>query len=122
MNRFKLTLRQKQIIIGKLLGDGCLETTNGQTCRLKIEHSYNQKEYVDWQYQELESIASSMPKIKHQTVKGKVYDKYWFNTGYSSSLRFYWQQFYQKGRKVVPKLIERWLTPLALAVWFMDDG
>ena len=25
-------------------------------------------------------------------------------------------------KKIVPKLIHRWLTPLTLAVWFMDDG
>ena len=23
---------------------------------------------------------------------------------------------------MVPKLIHRWLTPLSIAVWFMDDG
>ena len=30
--------------------------------------------------------------------------------------------FIRTAKKTVPKLIHRWLTPLGLAVWFMDDG
>ena len=122
MLKLNISSRQKQIIVGKLLGDGHLETTNDITYRLKFEHSYNQKDYVDWLYEELRELASSEPKIKLQTVNGKVYRKYWFNSPYSPSLRFYAAQFYRGKIKVVPKLIKRWLTPLALAVWFMDDG
>ena len=106
-----------------MLGDGHAETsTQGRTYRLKIEHSCSQKQYVDWLYEELQSLTSSPPKIKLQIVKGKQYQKYWFNTKYSGSLRFYAQQFYQGKKKQIPKLIHRWLTPLTLAIWFMDDG
>ena len=120
--KLKISSRQKQIIIGKLLGDGHFETANGKTYRLKIEHSFNQRQYVDWLYQELKSLASAEPKIKLQTINGTEYKKYWFNTHYSGSFRFYAQQFYQGKKKIVPKLISHWLTPLALAIWFMDDG
>ena len=30
--------------------------------------------------------------------------------------------FYKKGKKVIPLNISEYLTPLALAVWVMDDG
>ncbi len=122
MLKLSISSRQKQIIVGKLLGDGHLETTNGITYRLKFEHSYVQKEYVDWLYAELRNLASSEPKIKLQAINNKVYHKYWFNSPYSPSLRFYAAQFYRGKIKIVPKLIKRWLTPLALAVWYMDDG
>ena len=105
--KIKISPRQKQIIAGKLLGDACLETTNNITYRLKIEHSYKQKEYVDWLYQELKHLATAEPKIKYQTVKGKVYKKYWFNSRFSTSFRFYAQQFYDGKKKIVPKLIHR---------------
>jgi len=119
----KLTSKQRQIIIGKLLGDGHLETSNnGKTYRLKIEHSFKQKDYVDWCYQELKDWVLTKPQIKKQTFNGKVYEKYWFNTLSHSSFRFYAHQFYPRDKKVIPKLIHRWLTPLSLAVWFMDDG
>lgn len=105
-----------------MLGDGHLETVTGKTYRLKIEHTYNQKEYVDWLYQQLKSLAASRPKLKIRRDDGKEYKKYWFNTCYTASLRFYGHQFLKNGKKRVPKLINRWLTPLTLAVWFMDDG
>jgi len=108
--------------MGKLLGDGHLETANGKTWRLKIEHSLSQKVYVDWLYDKLKNLAASEPRIKQQAVQGKVYSKYWFNTCYSGSFRFYSQKFYDHGRKIAPRQIKRWLTPLALAVWYMDDG
>lgn len=122
MATHKISAKQKQLIIGKLLGDGHLESVTGKTFRLKIEHSLRQKEYVDWTYEALKSIAASPPRTKKQTVRGKEYTKYWFNSKYSSSLRFYNQQFYHGKKKIIPKLIHRWLTPLVLAVWFMDDG
>lgn len=120
--KVKISSRQKQIIVGKLLGDGCLETANGKTYRLKFQHGWSQKAYVDWLYEELQDIASSFPKIKYQKVNNKEYVKYWFNTSYTPSLRFYAHQFYRNRRKIVPKFIVRWLTPLAVAIWFMDDG
>ena len=76
----KINFRQKQIIIGKLLGDGHLETANGKTYRLKIEHSWRQKEYVDWLYRELTGLVLRPPQPKNQLVNNREYKKYWFNT------------------------------------------
>jgi len=121
--KVKITPRQKQIIIGKILGDGHLETNNGLTYRLRIEHGQKQKNYVFWLYQELENLAAGPPRLKIRKGKnGTVEKKWWFDTVFTISLRFYAQQFYQEGKKVVPRLIHRWLTPLTLAIWFMDDG
>lgn len=119
----KLTDRQREIIVGKILGDGHLETSNdGRTYRLKIEHSFAQKDYVDWLYAELKDWVRTKPQVKKQVVNDKLFHKYWFNTYAHGSLRFYGQQFYDHKKKIVPKLIYKWLTPLSLAIWFMDDG
>ena len=119
----RLTDRQREIITGLLLGDGHLETQNrGRTFRLKVEHSKHQKDYVDWLYQQLNNMVLTPPQSKLQTVAGKVYEKYWFSTISSGALRFYAQQFYQNKHKILPKLIHKWLSPLAITVWFMDDG
>lgn len=123
MKILRITARQRQIIIGKMLGDGHLETqTNGKTFRLKIEHSAKQAEYVNWQFEELKTLATGIPKLRTIKLDQKLHNKIWFNTVSSPSLRFYAQQFYHNGRKQVPRLIAHWLTPLALAVWYMDDG
>lgn len=121
--KLKLSTKQREIIIGKLLGDGHLETqNNGRTYRLKIEHSINQKDYVDWLNQEFKDWVLTPPQNKDCFLGEKKFKKYWFNTISHSSFRFYAQQFYRQGKKVIPKLIHHWLTPLSLSVWFMDDG
>lgn len=109
---------QDSLIIGKILGDGHIETANNKTFRLKIEHSIKQKEYVDWMYEKLKDFSSAPPKIKAKTPN----NSYWFNTRYSGNLRFYAQQFYKDDIKIIPKIIHKLITPLSLAIWFMDDG
>ncbi len=115
----RITPRQRSVIVGTLLGDGHLETqNNGRTYRLKIEHSIVQKEYVDQLFQELKPLVRTAPHVK----KREGNDSYWFTTYSLGQLRFYGQQFYPKKKKIVPKIVNRFLDPLALAVWFMDDG
>lgn len=114
-----LTHRQREILVGTLLGDGHLETLNhGRTYRLKIEHSIKQRDYVEWLLKEFRSWI-------HTGMYGKLkYEKEYvgFNTYTHGALRFYAQQFYSDGKKNVPKMINKLLSPLSLAVWFMDDG
>ena len=107
--------RQQEIIAGSLLGDGHLVKT---TCgfAFRVNHSVKQKEYVDWKYRELKMFTNSPPA---------VYEKersYYFRSvthHYFDELR---RKFYLGQKKIVPKEIKRFLTPLALSVWIMDDG
>ncbi len=108
--------------MGILLGDAHLETANGRTYRLRVEGSVKHKDYIWHLYEKLKSLATSEPKLKKQTYKGKTYEKVWFISHYTGRLRFFAHQFYRDGKKRVPKLIHRWLTPRALAYWSMDDG
>ena len=119
----KLSEFQRQVLIGTLLGDGCLETQNrGRTYRLKIEHSMTQKDYVYWKYKVFKNFTLSEPRIHKRMSYGSVRENYCFSTVSHGSLRFYCQQFYKNGKKMMPKIIYKMITPLALAVWFMDDG
>ena len=119
----KLSDYQREIVVGLLLGDGHLETQNGgRTYRLKIEHTYRQKEYTDWLYRIFKDWVITPPQEKKQTVWGVEYKKYWFSTLSHGAFRFYGKQFYKQKRKIIPRLIGKWLTPVAMAIWFMDDG
>lgn len=121
--KIKLTKEQKEVVFGKMLGDGHLETQNkGHTYRLKIEHSIKQKEYVDWQFNLFRNIVLSMPQEKIKKINEIHYVNYGFSTLSIGSFRFFASQFYKDNKKKIPKLIHRWLTPLTMAVWFMDDG
>ena len=125
----KLTKEQRAIIIGTLLGDGHLEASDKlRTYRLKIEHSIKEKEYVDWLYQKLKPWTNGLPKTRKVNSifpNGKILEsiKYGFTTYSHGKLRYYGQQFYSKDKKkVVPKIISKLLNPLAIAIWYLDDG
>ena len=106
------------VIIGSLLGDAYL-TPNGS---LQVEHGLTQAEYTKWKYQMLQVIAGRQPKMVERFDRRtqKTY----------RSLRFYTKAvlkdlragFYQDRKKIVPGFLGDVLDPLAVAVWFMDDG
>lgn len=118
----KLTTYQHEVLVGTILGDAHLNTHNGKHYSLKILHGLSQKVYTDWLYNVFRDWVRTPPQVKNQKTRGKVYQKYWFNTVSHELLNIYGQQFYQNRKKIVPEIIQEWLTPLALAVWFMDDG
>ena len=116
----RLTKRQREILIGTLLGDGHLETrTRGNTYRLRVEHSEKQKEYLFWLYEQFKEWVPQEPKRKVRT-DGRV--SYEMVTISHSAFRFYAHQFYVDGKKVIPKLLSKLLTPIGIAFWYMDDG
>jgi hypothetical protein len=47
---------------------------------------------------------------------------YRFRTYTYSSFNWIYDEFYPNKRKIVPNIIESYLTPLALAIWISDDG
>ncbi len=113
-----LTQIQRSIIIGSLLGDGYLRIVPGRSnALLEINHSYSQKEYVDWKFKMLESLCKSAPKMRKGNG-GRV--AYRFTTRQSRELTEMYEIFYQGGTKRIPSNIT--LDPIMLAVWFMDDG
>ena len=121
--RLKLNSEQEEVLIGLMLGDGHLETQNrGRTYRLKIEQSEKHEAYVQHLYHLFQNWVRTPPQPKVVRSRGRVSRNWWFQTLSHGAFRFFAQQFYEDGRKRVPRLIHRWLTPRALAYWFMDDG
>jgi len=113
-----LTQFQRSVIIGTILGDGYLRIFPGRKdALLEINHSYKQKEYVDWKYKILESVCSSPPKIRKGNGKRIAYR---FYTKQLTELTRFYRLFYKNGKKVVPQNLV--LDPIILSVWFMDDG
>lgn len=118
----KLSKFQREVIVGAILGDGHLETNNGIAYRLKIEHSIKQKEYTLWLYDCLKDWVLKEPCVKEKNVFGKTFQNVWFQTVSDVKLRYYGKIFYKDGKKTIPNNITKLLTPVSMAVWFMDDG
>lgn len=114
------SLNQEEVIIGCILGDGYLRKLKGRKdAFLEINHSIKAKEYVDWKYQCLKDLVVSPPKSRFQN-KDKSKMAYRFFTKQHPLFTKLWQEFYQNGKKIIPKNFR--LSPLILAIWFMDDG
>lgn len=121
----RLNLKQKSLLIGSLLGDGTLRLGKSAiNVNLKLEQGLKQKEYLWWKYQIFKEWVFTEPKISFRyRENGERYLKsWWFRTIRHPILTKYWKEFYKNGKKVIPILIGKYLDPLALAVWIMDDG
>lgn len=117
-----MTDRQQQILIGLMLGDGHLERQKGAlSARLKIEHSMNQAAYVDWKFSEWRDWVLTPPKQRQRRNRlGTVSTNIGFTTVGHDAFEQVRVRFYRDRRKVIPEDLQ--LTPLSMAVWFMDDG
>ena len=113
-----LTQEQKSLIIGTILGDGYLRIIpRRKNDFLEVNHSANQKDYVNWKYFVLQSIVKNTPKLRN-------------GNGHRIACRFYtrchpeitdlFRYFYKDGKKIIPNNLE--INPFSLAVWYMDDG
>ena len=104
---------EKEVISACLIGDGSLEKS-GKYYRLRVGHTVRHSEYVLWKYKYLQRLCLTEPTYVPKTNSLR------FGTiGHPelSDLRYQW---YENGVKIIP--LEFRLTPLTLAIWFMDDG
>ena len=109
---------QKSLIIGTILGDGYLRIVPGRkNAFLEINHSFSQKEYVDWKFKKLQNICKSKPKMRKGNGNRIAYR---FYTKQYPELTEIYKSFYKDSKKIVPDNLK--LDVIALSVWFMDDG
>jgi len=121
-SRGVLTKRQRQILIGTLLGDAHLEL-NGKYVRLRVDHYSPQKDYTFWMASEFTPF-SLPPRIISRVDKrnGKTYTRWHFSTKSLPILSEFRNMFYKEGKKIVPPNISGMMDNLSLAIWYMDDG
>jgi hypothetical protein len=125
LGKFKgLTSLQKEVLIGILLGDACLQTNKGTNCFLKYDQEIKNHTLVSLVYLIFQDFVGTPPSLR---LKGGIQHSSWFRTYRLRFLKFYHDQFYglnAHGKSVrrVPMLLHRWITPISLAFWFMDDG
>lgn len=127
----ELNQLQKDLLVGTLLGDGNLQTeTKGRTWRYRALQKLEHKEYLEHKYEIMKPYCTTPPiysEISDIRTK-KSYQRLYFNTIVSNQFRHYGNLFYtwddksNKMIKDVPNNIQLFLTPRAIAYWYMDDG
>lgn len=117
--------RTKSILVGLYLGDGTITKpiTPKDNCYMMVQHSIKQIEYIKWLKEQLSEICNKKEiriNVRHsgEFINYKTANFETHRHPFFRQLRSY----YIDGKKTVRKWMLTWLTPEAIAVWYMDDG
>ena len=122
INNIPLSQEQQQLVLGSLLGDGYC---NRKRQIIKFSQCEKQKEYLEYKYSFFNSdevygiykreykegyigYSFEFPNIKHK-----------YDTLYSYIGKYLYSN---EGRKKISPSYLKELSPLGLAIWWMDDG
>ena len=117
-----ITLSQDEIgvILGGLLGDSSLKRGKSSIC---FWQSTKQNEYLLWKYNILKNIAGKITIAKDNQGYEHICFYTRRNPELTKSLYLPLEKMiYENDRKTVNRKWLNMLTPLSLAVWWMDDG
>jgi recombination protein RecA len=117
----ELSAQQQSVLVGTLLGDGCL-AKHGRFHRLHVKHKAAHIALVEYKHAVFADYVTMPLHRFDQQLGDKRHPCAQFATRTSPVFSDWHRRFYREGRKHVPRDIEMLLTPLAIAVWFMDDG
>lgn len=130
-HRPSFTQHQKEVIIGLLMGDGCISTSNKNPYIISNMISKNYLEYVD----NIFGILGNGVKLSKTAKQSAEEDRnsefnrnaepqnycdvyYWQSRSHPELLEFV--KWYSSGEKIWPNHIE--LTPTVLKHWYCGDG
>ena len=115
--RLAITDKQREILIGCILGDAHIQNLG----KIIIEQSVKQKDYLFWKYSELKNLCYPAKPARIIRIDKRNNKKYYSNVFYLRQYFRSWRKvFYKENQKVFPDNLL--LTPLSVAVWYMDDG
>jgi recombination protein RecA len=109
--------QQIQVVLGSLMGDGNLSPNRRDRSgtRFRMGHGAKQAEYLDWKV----SLLGNVPHSRTVNVKGAVFADF---KPLPELAELHETVYFGDGKKHLTWEYLKSLTPLALAVWYMDDG
>ena len=112
---FHLSDLQWEALLGMLMGDGALSPTrSGHGTRPRWGHGAEQAEYCEWKASLFANIGAS----RSTNEKGAVF----YDLQPLPELADLRQAVYVDGKKVLSHDYLKRLTPLSIALWYMDDA
>ena len=113
----RLSDQQFQVVLGSLMGDGNLSPNrrdrNG--VRFRLGHGAEQAEYLEWK-------TALMGNIKHSVSENAKGARFVDFTPLPELAELQRAMYLGDGKKFLSEEYLKALTPLALAIWYMDDG
>lgn len=117
------------LIFGSLLGNAHAEKRHNRT-RIRFSKSSVNMEYLIWLYSKL-YLSGYCSELSLEKIKNNKRKLVKINTFSFGTFNFFYDLFYDRHTMPIGKkrlkhekfhVLEELLTPLAFAVWFMDDG
>ncbi len=106
---------QWEVVLGGLMGDGALSPSrSGHGARFRFGHGARQVDYADWKASLFENVGVSRSTNEKEAV--------FYDVSPLPELAELRRAVYFGGKKVFNADYFKQLTPLSLAVWYMDDG
>ncbi|MTE13522.1 intein-containing recombinase RecA [Nocardia aurantiaca] len=114
---FRLSEQQLQVVLGSLMGDGNLSPNRNDRngVHFRMGHGAKQHEYLDWKLSLLSNIEHSV----RVNDKGAKFADFTPLPELGDLQR---AVYLGDGKKFLSEEYLKALTPLALAIWYMDDG
>jgi len=110
-----LSDQQWEVIRGSVMGDGALSLTKSHLmARFRMGHGIRQTDYADWKG----SLFSNLSPCRSTNSKGAVFH----DLRPMNELLPLRESVYLSGKKTFDDDFLKGLTPLSLAIWYMDDG
>ena len=116
-NLMKTTKETRDLVVYMALGDGYINKAG----YLSMRHCLKQEDYIWWKYKLLKGKVSV---VEQYYVSNNGYGSYEIRTHNTRFIKLYRNIIYRRnGKKDIAnrKLLNK-LTPLGLAIWYMDDG
>lgn len=129
---FNINNLMLELINGSLLGDGCMrnysfeKSSTAKNSKLVMGHSDKQIEYITFKKElfEKNNCKCSLSKItpSESIIEGRkiISNEIRLSTSHNKQFNIIRDEWYNDSFKIIPKTLK--LTPLTLAIWFMDDG
>ena len=118
----------QSLIVGSMLGDSHAERYYNTTLklgntRLTFQVSQFNESYSRYLYLICNNYTHcTKPTFEERSSNTKTYQSLRFKTKRNPIFNQIHDYFYNGQIKILPQNIQHYLTPLALAIWFMDDG
>ena len=126
----QLTAKEKEIILGLILGDGHIRRRgkNKAYPSLMLAQSAQHSEYLFWLKEQLKDWVynpNKEIKIKKRinNITHNLFYTLSFDTICHPVFNEFYYAFYKNGKKVIDfNLLEKYFSDVTLAIWLMDDG
>lgn len=117
-----LSGRCKEIILGSLLGDGSLKIYKPyKNARFSFRHSIKQKDYFFWKVEQLKEI-SGKSHFWEQKPNGLGGVMLRYQSEVREDLTDLFRLTHKQNKFTIRRKWLNMLTPLSLAIWWLDDG